>query len=72
LNGNSAGKYGALENALAKDVDDGYRVEVNIQVNYGSSTIEGRPESFTFNYRTTTAPYGNTFGQWASQTFVNK
>lgn len=71
LNGNSAGKYGALENALAKDVEDGYRVEVNIQVNYGG-TIEGRPESFTFNYRTTTAPYGNTFGQWASQTFVNK
>lgn len=72
LNGNGAGKYGNLENRLAAKLKAGHRVEVNIQINYDGATIAGRPESFTVNYRMTTQPYGNTFGQWTSQTWLNK
>lgn len=72
LNGNSAGKYGALENSLAKELENGYRVEVDIQLKYDGAAIEGRPEEFVVRYRTTTAPYSNNWGQWASQTFMNK
>jgi DNA/RNA non-specific endonuclease len=75
LNGNAVGKYGALENQLAKELAAGKRVEVNIELIYDETqtgtALERRPKTFVYNYRISDAQ-GNFTSPWKKRVFQNK
>jgi DNA/RNA non-specific endonuclease len=75
LNGNAVGKYGALENQLAKELAAGKRVEVNIELIYDETqtgtALERRPKTFVYNYRISDTQ-GNFTSPWKKRVFQNK